>query len=164
MLIKDVMKKDVITIPSYMSFLDAIHTFIQNNLSGAPVVDQQGTVIGFVTEKDLLRAFYPTYQEYYGAPTSFLTSNLFFDKLDEYTKQPVTDIMNTRLLLTTSHNPIRYVGGKMVATGIHQAPVIDDGKLVGIVGRRDIYRALVNEHLQINVRAQIYVDTNNSFS
>ncbi len=159
MLIKDIMKKNVVAIPAHMTFIDVVHTFLDNNISGAPIIDRNDTIVGMVTEKDLLKAFYPTYHEYCEKPTNFLLNNTFFHGLDDKKKCPITDIMNTQLLLAKPENAIRHIGGKMVATGIHQAPVVEDNKLIGMVTRRDIYRALLNEQFQINVYTNIYVQT-----
>jgi len=139
------MKKDVVVIKKGTSYQGVAEILLKNKISGAPVVDEEGKIVGVVSEKDLFRAVYPSYKEFYESPESHLD----FEKLEEEAKKAgdkkVEEFMSPRLITANPDTPVLKIGALMVATGIHRVPVIENGKVVGMVSRRDIYRAILKE-------------------
>ena len=150
MLVKDIMTTHVVALHYSMSFLDAAKTFLVYGLSGAPVVSESGELLGILSEKDLMRAMYPTYHDFYTYPHLFFHDEEMEAATEEARGKCVGDIMSKRLITTTPDTHVLKVGGHMVATGVHRVPVIDaDKKLIGMVARGDVYRAMLQEKFDI---------------
>jgi len=150
MKIKDIMKTEVIRLNEDTPWKDAAQTLLENTISGCPVVDADGNLVGVLSEKDLFRGIYPSYEDFYKTPGAHLD----FEKLESESKQvehkKVKDVMNKRLITARPDDPILKIGGLMVASGIHRVPVIDENNnLVGMVSRRDIYRAILAHHFNL---------------
>lgn len=149
MLVRDIMKTDVRTVPAGATWRQVAELLIHHRVSGAPVVDASGVVVGVVSEKDVFRAIYPSYEEWYRRPhdhSDFL--ELEAEAQHAQTKH-VEDFMSRKLVSVTSDTPVLKIGALMMSTGIHRVPVVDAGKLVGMVSRRDIFRAILRVHFSI---------------
>lgn len=149
MKVGDVMKKDVVSILKGTPYREVAKILIEKKVSGAPVIDEAGKIIGVVSEKDLFRAIYPSYEDFYESPESHLD----FEELEREVKganhKKVEDFMSSRLITADPETPILKIGALMVATGIHRVPVVENGKVVGMVGRGDIYRAILKERFDL---------------
>ncbi|MDP2654246.1 MAG: CBS domain-containing protein [Candidatus Omnitrophota bacterium] len=122
LLIKSIMKTDVITVKPQTPILEAIKLLTGNQISGMPVVTDDNRVVGILTEKDVLR---------------ILTKEkiTYEDTVSLYMSRNVTVFNENDPVLTVSQfferNPIRRV------------PIVRDGILVGIVSRRDIIAVIL---------------------
>lgn len=154
MLVRDVMKTDVVTIPKGMTWRKVAETLLERVISGAPVVETDGRVIGVVSEKDVFRAIYPSYEEWYEGPQAYTDFLALEEEARRAQEKRVEDFMTKRLVSVTSDTPILKVGALMVATGIHRVPVVDQGKLVGMVSRRDIFRAILRVHFGLDEKVR----------
>lgn len=159
MLVRDLMKTDVLAIPKGTSWRTVSEQFLARRVSGAPVVDADGRVIGIVSEKDIFRAIYPTYREWYEGPHAFTNFLALEEEARSAPEKRVEEFMTTRLVSVDPETPILKVGAMMVATGIHRVPVLDHGKLVGMVSRRDIFRAILRVHFGLWGPAQEHEGT-----
>lgn len=148
MQVKEIMIKKVITVSPEMTCQEIAKLLFTKKISGAPVVDNKGKLIGIVSEKDIFRAFYPSYQEFYERPVDHID----FDKLESEAinkaKKKVAEVMTKELITVSPDTPILKIGALMIARGIHRVPVVDKEKLVGIVTRRDIYRSITKTYLE----------------
>lgn len=150
MLVKAIMTTHVVALHYTMSFLDAAKTFLAYHLSGAPVINEIGELVGVLSEKDLMRAMYPTYHELYEHPYMFFFDEELEEAVESAKGKIVADIMSKRIITATPDTHILKVGGQMIATGVHRVPVInEEKKLVGMVARGDVYRALLQEKFSI---------------
>ena len=115
---KDVMTKDVITISPDVTLKDAIELLLEKKISGMPVVDKKGKMIGIISEKDILNFAF--------------SGNLSITKVSEAMSKNIISFPPNEdvdsIALTISENQFRRV------------PIIQEGKVVGIVSRRDIIR------------------------
>ncbi|MBI4427231.1 MAG: CBS domain-containing protein [Candidatus Magasanikbacteria bacterium] len=143
MLVKDVMYTDVVCLKNDMNFLEAAELFLQNKISGAPVLDSAGNLAGVLSEKDLFRALYPSYQSFYQNPTPFLNEKELEETAQDAKEKTIDQIMSRRVVTTTPNTHVLKVGGLMIASGIHRVPVVENGKVVGMVSRGTIYRAVL---------------------
>jgi len=144
MKVKEIMKKEVITVSPDTSFEEGVKLLFKSRISGMPVVNRRKTVVGLVSEKDFFRALHPSYQEYYESPISFTKfEELERDALAKVKSLKVRDIMTQEVEAVSVNTPLLKIGAIMLAKHIHRLPVIDGRrKLLGIVSRRDIYRAI----------------------
>ncbi len=145
MLVKDVMHKGPITVTPIMRCDEAVRVFLEHGVSGAPVIESE-KLVGFLSEKDLFRAMFPDYKEFYQTPES----SLDYDRLEIGARSAaecsVEKVMSTRVLTATPETPVVKIGAQMVASGMHHVPVVEDGKVIGMVSRGDIYRAILHRY------------------
>lgn len=145
LLVKDIMVKNLTTIPEDATIRQAAEILHRGEFSGAPVVDAKGNLVGVISEKDLFASLYPTYQEFYAQEAVLPCCNpegmeewlrdAGNKKIFEIIKKPIT---------TTPDAPLVQVGATMMARGIHRLPVVRKEKLVGMISRRSLYRAIFN--------------------
>ncbi len=83
MKVGEIMEKDVIAIKKGTLYQRVAEILIKNRISGAPVIDDNGKIVGVVSEKDLFKAVYPDYKDFYETPEAYLD----FEKLEEEAKK-----------------------------------------------------------------------------
>ncbi|HEB50745.1 MAG TPA: CBS domain-containing protein [Desulfobulbus sp.] len=146
---KDIMTRDVITVDTEMPVKELAELFYTRKISGAPVKNTQGRIIGVVTESDLIdqnkRVHIPTV-------VAILDSFLFLespDKLEKDIKKiagtKVDDICSHELISVTPETPMDEVATLMAEQHVHTLPVMDGDTLVGVIGRDDIIRTMFRE-------------------
>jgi CBS domain-containing protein len=122
---------------------------LQKRVSAVPVVEADGTLVGLLSEKDLFRALYPTYKEWI-EHTSLYTD---FEEMERgaiaSAGRTIDEVMSRRLVTAERTTPVLKVGALMVASGIHQVPVVERGKLIGMVSRGEIYRAILEQYFNL---------------
>jgi CBS domain-containing protein len=148
MLVHEVMNRDVYTVQMGTPWRIVVEELTRRRLSGAPVVDSEGKVVGVVSEKDLFRAIYPSYEEWYRHPERHDFS-VMEGETTRAEQKLVETIMSTKVTSVTSDTPVLKVGSLMVATGIHRVPVVDAGELVGVVSRHEIFSAILSRYYNI---------------
>jgi CBS domain-containing protein len=155
MKIKDVMNKDVIVCAPNDTLGNLADLFKKNHISGIPVVDK-GKVVGLVSETDLIKLFKtPEFSNDLWLPSPFEIIEIPIRnlvKLEETKKffenmklRPVKDIMTRTIHSISPDDALEDASTMMVKHDVNRLPVIDNGKLVGIVARSDIIRGLSAE-------------------
>lgn len=146
LLVKDIMLTKFITLPLSASLREAAEILHRGGFSGAPVADEQGKLVGVISEKDIFRALYPTYGEFYEQEEAVPTMGP--ENLEAWLKdagsKKIKDILIAEPITTTPDTPLVKIGAIMLARGIHRLPVLQNGKLVGMISRRRLYRAIFN--------------------
>lgn len=123
MVAKDIMTKKVITITPTASLKELARTLIKNRISGAPVADKSGKILGVVSEADLVA---------------------------KKGKQ-VKAIMSDKVISVTEETPVETIASLMTTHKIKRLPVMRGEKLVGIVSRADIVRAIaMGKHIALH--------------
>jgi CBS domain-containing protein len=141
------MKSEVVTIPVGTLYRDVERVLRENKITGAPVVDAGGEVVGIVSEKDLFRVLYPYYRSFYAHPEMYSDLEAREMKASDIAHHPVERFMATRVWSIEPDRPIMRAGAIMLARGIHRMPVMSEGKLIGIVTRTAVYRAVFEMNL-----------------
>jgi len=152
MKIKDVMNKNVITCSPDDSLSHLANLFKENHISGIPVVDK-GKIVGLVSETDLLKLFkieevsndlwLPSPFEIIEIPLRNLVRIEETKKAFENLKiRPVKDIMTRSVYTTSPEDDLEDASSIMIRHKVNRLPVVENGKLVGIVTRSDIIRGL----------------------
>lgn len=120
---RDCMTRRVVTLAPETEILQALRTLIEKNIAGAPVVDASGVVVGMLSERDCMRvALSATYHsEYGGVVAEFMASPAI-------TISPDEGIVN----IVKRFIDIKY----------HRYPVVEGKRLIGLISRRDVMRAL----------------------
>jgi len=150
MLVKDIMISDYITLSPKTTFFEAAKIFLNNKISGAPVLDETGKLVGVLSEKDLFRGLYPGYEKYYNDPDYYLSEKALHEAVEEGKNKLVEEVMSKRIITANPDTPLLKIGGLMVATGMHRIPVVDtDGRVIGMVTRGDTYRKILQEKFDL---------------
>jgi CBS domain-containing protein len=141
--VKEVMTSPVISVPSEGSISQAIQLMLQRRISGLPVVDKDGRLVGIVTEGDFLRRVETGTQRQRPRWLEFLIGP---GRLaDEYTRthgRRVHDVMTADPVTVTEETPIEEVVQIMEKHRIKRVPVVRGDDLVGIVSRANLLHAL----------------------
>jgi len=123
MLVKDHMSKNVVTLDPEMDILRAGHTLINNDISGAPVLDKSGVLVGILSERDFMRVAMQAH--YHGIPGGLVRDHMSVNPQFVGPEESILDL--ARLFLE----------GRF-----HRYPVLANGHLVGVISRRDVMRAM----------------------
>lgn len=143
---KDIMNKKVFTIFPEMSIPEVASFLLKHNISGAPVVNREGELIGIVTEDDLIfqdkKIHFPTVVNILGG-LIYLESFKDFDKeLKKIMAQSVSEIMTKEVITIKEETSISEIATLMTEKQIHLFPVMRGDKIVGIVGKADVVKAI----------------------
>lgn len=142
----DVMTKRVITVDPETPVRDAARIFAENDISGAPVVDDEGRLLGMITEGDLIhRTETGTQARRRSWWLEFFSSTR--DLAATYIKenaQLVQDVMTAKVICVKETTPVSEVADLMERHRIKRVPVLYDGELLGIVSRANLVKALAS--------------------
>jgi CBS domain-containing protein len=143
---KDVMSVKVVAISCKATVLEAAKLMLDRGFSGLPVVNDEGRLVGIVTESDLLRRteigteLHPEIR----SPGSPICE---FEWYCEYLKSHggyVEDIMTPDVVRVFENTPLVEVAGLLELKRIKRVPVMANDKVIGIVSRADFLRTLVS--------------------
>lgn len=147
MLAKDIMTKEVITVKKYATIQQIAKILTENRISGVPVVDEDGQIIGIVTKKDLLykdvEPRFPSYVEVLGGIIFVDGVKHYEEELKKLVANTASDIMTTNVITISEDVDVKKIAEIMVERGINRLPVTNERKLVGIVSRGDIIKSLM---------------------
>ncbi len=150
MLAKDIMTKDVITVRPEDEVEKVAQLLLENKISGIPVVDEHHHVLGMITEKDLMvRATelkVPFYLTLFDSIIFLENPIRFKNDLKKYTASRVKDAMTSKVHWVEEDVPVSEIAVIMQKENINRVPVVRHGKLIGIVTRNDILKALIKQH------------------
>jgi CBS domain-containing protein len=118
-----IMTTDLVTVRPNASIEEAIEILLNQRISGLPVTDEDGRLVGVITEFALLAVTY-----------------------DKRVKNHTVSQHMTREVITVDTNdPVGRIADLCIVHRVRRVPVMQDGKLIGIIARRDVLRALVEE-------------------
>jgi len=148
---RDLMQKDVITIDGNASLLDAHRLFVEEEISGAPVIDEIGRVIGVLSARDLLRA---TDEE---RDTAVVQTN-YFRELEEFSgpdwgrmpedfqdrlaNRPVSEVMSPDVITVAPDATIAEVAHTLRHHRVHRVLVATNEAFVGLISTFDLIALL----------------------
>ncbi len=152
MKVKDAMNKDVITCKPDDPVSTLAELFKKNHISGMPVVEKD-KVVGIVSETDLLKLFkIPEVSGEMFLPSPFeiieipIRNVIRFEEFrkahEDIRMKPVKEIMKKKVYSISPESSLEDASVMMVKHSVNRLPVIENGKLMGILVRSDIIRAL----------------------
>jgi CBS domain-containing protein len=124
MRVRDIMVTKPVVFTSDTDLLDAVSTLVDRRITGAPVVDARGNLIGLLTERDFLRA--ALVAGYHGERGGC-----------------VGDYMSRDVEAVNADDSLLDLATRFVETKRRRYPVIEDNRVVGVVVRRDVLRAVI---------------------
>lgn len=142
----DVMTKDVFYLPSNASAFDALEEMAARKTSGLPIVSESGAVVGFVSDGDVMRALSDEGTDSVGISllySHWSRSGGVENGLEELKDIPVMEVATKKIVSVEESSGIDSVCRILSEVKIKKVPVLDHGKMVGIVSRSDLFRKLV---------------------
>jgi CBS-domain-containing membrane protein len=145
---KDIMTKDVITVHPDTEVVQAANLLLDHHINGLPVVDQEGNVKGIICQSDLVAQ-----QRKIPLPSFFIMLDSFIPltspkniekELQKMSAVTVKDAMTPDPITVDPETDLEDIATLMVKHKIHTLPVLDHGKLVGIIGKEDILRTIMS--------------------
>lgn len=131
--VSDIMTRNVVTLSPDDSAEDAIETLVQQRISGAPVVDAEGRLLGVLTEYHLLKiASFPA-----------------------LTQQTVGELMTKAVWVIAEDADLTAAAELLAKHRIRRLPVVDQGRVVGVVSRRDIIQHLLMQRREFAGRKEL---------
>jgi CBS domain-containing protein len=143
--VADIMTRQVISVTPETTIAEAARLLLDNRISGLPVVDPGGAVVGIVTEGDLLRRVETGTQRRHSHWLEFLIAPGRLAR--EYTDanaRNVGEVMSAEVVSVTPQEALPEVIRLMEHHHVKRLPVIEAGRLVGIVSRANLVRALLH--------------------
>lgn len=133
-----------VTITPDASEREALKVLLENNIPGVPVVDAEGFLVGFVNDGHLLSSALPEYLKVM-ADVSFVSEagDTWVDYFAESAERPVSEVMSTEVSFVELGTSEVVAAHKMVHDGVSSVVVTDNGRVVGIVTRLDLYAAII---------------------
>jgi len=140
MLVKEIMSKKVITVSPEAPLKEVGEILKKEKISGLPVVNDSGEILGIITMTDMLKILNGVYKwrELEKAEEGLNFSTLF-EKEKKGAK--VKDYMSRNVFTLSKDDTLEDVMRLMFSNGVHTLPVAQEGKLIGVVGRRDLISA-----------------------
>lgn len=149
MKVKEIMKKKVIYFSPNDSIFKVAKIFSQKNISGAPVVEN-GKVVGVISETDIIKFIRMKFPSSIAAPQlsllilNFLKNTFGFrEEVKKVSKLRVKDLMSKKVVSISPKASILEAAEKMEKFDVQRLPVIEKGKLVGIISRADLVKTLI---------------------
>ncbi len=122
--VKDYMSASLVTFAPDMDVMNAIDVLVKHRISGAPVVDERGNLVGLLSEKDCMKvAIQAGYYEQLGGQ--------------------VKDYMTDNVVTVESEASVLEVAKMFMEKSPRRYPVVEDNRLVGQISRRDVLRSLL---------------------
>jgi len=149
-LVRDIMDTNPVTVLPETPVKEVVAALREHGLPGVPVVEPDGTIVGMVTETDLVLPdedgdlHIPHYIELFGGTVFIEPLNRFQDRLRKAFAANAADMMTRHPDTVRPDTTIRKAARVIHDTGHNRLPVVEDGKLVGVVTRIDVLGALVS--------------------
>jgi CBS domain-containing protein len=145
--VKDIMTKDVVTVSPDTGIGHAAELLLERGFNGVPVVDGTGKLVGLLCQTDLVaqqKKFpVPSIFTFLDGVISFTSMKHLEKEIQKITAMTVADAMTPNPVTVGPETSIEEAGTIMVDRNFHTLPVVDEGELVGIVGKEDVLRTLV---------------------
>ncbi|MGH3355943.1 MAG: CBS domain-containing protein [Nocardioidaceae bacterium] len=144
MLVREVMSTPAVTVSDRTSLRAALRMLDEHNITAMPVVDDRGGIIGVVSEADLVRDSVLPDGRAHMIPVHLSRST---------PPRRVADVMTTSALTVTGGSDLADAVELMTSTMVKSLPVVDTGRVVGVVSRRDVVHLLarVDDRIQAEV-------------
>lgn len=148
LLAKDIMTKKVVTINQGASIKQLSELLIDNNISGVPVVNDEGKMVGIATEGDVIvkntDLHFPRYFKLLDSIIYLESLTKFKNSLKKHLAIKVSEIMTTKVVSCFPETLVEDVVNLMVNNKVNRIPVISqEGEPIGIITRADIVKSMV---------------------
>lgn len=145
---RDIMTKDPLTISPDARIADAVKILLEKHFNGLPVVDDDGGLVGVICQSDLVAqqqkldipSFFTILDGFVSLPGQWKKAEHSFLKMNALT---VKEAMTESPVTATPDTPLEELASLMVKAKFYSLPIVEDGRVVGIIGKEDILRTLL---------------------
>ena len=146
---RDIMTKEVVTVTPDTEIMHAAKLLLKTHFNGLPVIDKTGKLVGILCQDDLI-----VQQKKFPLPSLFtffdgiisLTSYRSLEKeMEKIAAISVAQAMTPDPITIEPDTSLEDIATLMVSNNVHTLPVLDGGRLVGIIGKEDILRTIMPE-------------------
>lgn len=148
--IRDMMTTRVVTVHRETGLKEVARLLVDHRISGVPVVDVHGAVIGVLTEADFLPK-----EQGGGAVQHRRLAGLFRDSAESRAQRArivatrADEAMTCPAITIEAHQPVSEAARLMMVHHVNRLPVVEEGRLVGIVSRADLLRAFIRSDAEL---------------
>ncbi|NJB66752.1 CBS domain-containing protein [Desulfobaculum xiamenense] len=144
---KDIMTPNPITLYPDDDIVSAAQTMLEKRINGIPVLDEGGSVVGILCQSDLVaqqkKLKLPSVFTLLDGMIPFSSTRDFERELQKMTAMTVAQAMTPNPATVSPETPLDEVASLIVERKFHTLPVVENGHLVGIIGKEDILRTLL---------------------
>ncbi|MFZ0929167.1 MAG: CBS domain-containing protein [Syntrophobacteraceae bacterium] len=153
---KDLMTRDVITVTPETEVTEIARLLLEKRFNGVPVVNQNGDLVGMICQSDLIAE-----QKKLPLPSVFTILDAFIPiylpgkaekEIQKIAAMKASQAMTPDPVTVDPEAGIDEIASIMVNKSIYTIPVLEGGKLVGVIGKEDILRTLVSSPKQVQVQ------------
>ena len=144
---KDIMARELISVTPETPVIEAAKILLEKRINGLPVLNEEGQLVGIICQSDLVAQ-----QKRFPIPSVFnlldglipISSTKTLEKeMKKIAASRVSDAMSTNPVTVSPETTLEDIATLMVTKSFHTLPVVDQGKLVGIIGKEDVLRTLL---------------------
>ncbi len=144
---KDIMSKEVITVHKNDTIAEIAKVLVDQSISGVPVVDDEGFLVGIVSEGDLLhKETTPRIPDY----INLLGAIIYYNGVEQYNAdfkklmaEQASSIMTKKVVSISEETDVDDIAKLMLQHGIKRVPCVKDNKVIGIISQRDLIKSLI---------------------
>ncbi len=155
--LESIMKHDVFTLSPDASVLDAMKLMVQKTISAAPLVTDDGRAVGFISDGDIMRFLSKRTQVYMDPVVMIMQTDAmdecFDDKLKNLMSMKVRDIATKGVISVNIHDNLSDVCRVLGENHLKKVPVMDEGKVAGVINRTDITQYSMKQYLDSQATA-----------
>jgi len=142
------MSTDVLAVHPEDPIGEVVELFVEKGVASAVVVDAQNKLQGIITDGDIMAAIRqrrPIYVDLFNSVFVLEDTGDLTNKVQSLAGRPVKEIMTRRIITAADDASITEIAGLMTDRKIKQVPIVREGKLLGVVRRNDIVRAVARK-------------------
>jgi len=144
MKVREIMTKDLTSCEKDVSVRELIFILDSARIPNIPVVDGEDKVIGYISEKDIIKAGLPSYYEMLHTTSFIPDMNQLSKKIMQIADDPIEKYMQNDAIVITEYDDTLQVADLVIRRGVKSVPVVDSERgLVGKVRRIDLLRHLL---------------------
>jgi CBS domain-containing protein len=149
---RDVMVSPVVTVKPSSSVREVATLFLQRRISAVPVIDDQGKVVGIVSEGDLMhRSEAGTERRHSWWLRPFISAEALANDYAKAHARKVADVMVRNVITAAPDTPLHEIASLLEKKSIKRVPIVKDGQLVGIVSRANLIQAVAGSRKELDI-------------
>jgi len=142
----DIMTTEVVKVPYDMTVEELARVFVEKNVTGVPVVDPDGKLLGMVTENDLIsrkkKLHIPTVMRLFDAFIPLEGSETMEKEIKKMSATQAGDICTRDLVTVKEDASLEEIATIMSEQGVHHLPVVRGEELVGVIDQHDVIKGI----------------------
>ena len=146
--VKEIMSTDLITLTPDMDIIEAAQILLGKGINGAPVVNNEGLLVGILCQSDLIaqqkKLPIPTVFTFLDGIIQLASTRQIEKQVRKIAALTVADAMTPDPVTVHPDTQLETVAGLMVDNSFHTLPVLEGNRLVGVVGKEDVLRTLLD--------------------